>query len=485
MPIYTVQNPETNRTVKFDWADATTPPTDTDIQEVFDSIKSTPGSEAGVNPNIAGLIGVKDAFKQLVTNVPESGKEFLSNIFQAIRHPIQTGKAVVTIGKGAFQKLIPGEQKDEAAFDQLTDFFADRYGSLEKFSEAAIKDPVGVAADISTILTAGGAVAVRTAGIAGKAGKAGKIAEVGKIVGEVGKRLDPIGGTVGGIGRIAQRPPINTMIKSVLKFSKVSKDIKLTRIDELANSFLRQGLNVTRKSLDDLTIKRQGFKQAIDGLIGGSTKEGVRMSTGKLVKVLDELVDEAAQKGIELPDLKIIKQMRDNFVKQHGNTITPKQMQQIKVGLNRRFAETLEGEFSAVKALVREKLRVATKSALEELHPELKTLNQDTAIMKQLKKAIEGAIITGEETQTLGTKGLIVGGGAGAVAGASTGSAISGLQFGAAAFTLEKILTNPRLQIKVARALHAANLQLARIGKLSTLTQPAFQAGRIQQEMAQ
>ncbi len=429
------------------------------------------------------MIGVRDAFADLLSNTPADSKEFVTNLWTAIKQPIESAKIIGRIGKGGFQKLIPGTQKDEAIFDTAIGFLFDKFDSLEKFSEAAIKNPVQVASDLSVILSAGGTM-MR---VAGTAGKAEKLSAAGKIIGEVGKKLDPIGGTSAGIGRIASRPRVNSLIKTVLNLPEKKG---LRRIDDLADSFLERGLNVTRESLESLTIKRKSIKHAIDSLVASSTKEGVKIKTGAMVKALDELVEEAAQKGIELPDFKVIKEMRDNFVQQHGATITPKQLQQIKVGLNRRFAQTAEGEFSAVKALVRDKLRVATKSALEELHPELRFLNQDTAVMKELGKAIESNIIRTESAKTLGTEGLIIGGGAGAIAGAVGGAGVSGsitagLTFGVAAFTLQKILSSPTLQVKVARALHAANLITAKAGKLSILTRPAFQTGRIQQELSQ
>jgi hypothetical protein len=112
---------------------------------------------------------------QAITNIPSSAKRFAGGLYDVITHPVQTAKGVLDIGAGAIQSVLPqtiidfvnrfeanpeaGRQVLEAA-RAAGGVIADRYGSYENIKRTLAEDPVGAAADLSTLLT-GGAGAVR------------------------------------------------------------------------------------------------------------------------------------------------------------------------------------------------------------------------------------------------------------------------------------------------------------------------------------
>ena len=61
----------------------------------------------------------------------------------------------------------------------------DRYGGLDEIKRTVAEDPVGLAGDVAGLLTGGGTMAVKGAGMAGKAGN------IGKTVSKVGRALEP------------------------------------------------------------------------------------------------------------------------------------------------------------------------------------------------------------------------------------------------------------------------------------------------------
>lgn len=127
-----------------------------------------------------------------LTNVPSSAKAYVGDIATAIMHPYETAKALGNVALGGAQKLIPGEQADEQAFDALTTFFKDRYGSTDAILNTIQTDPVGFLGDLSTAFTGIGG-GVRLVGkTATKAGKVGVIATAGEKAATVGKAIDPI-----------------------------------------------------------------------------------------------------------------------------------------------------------------------------------------------------------------------------------------------------------------------------------------------------
>lgn len=125
---------------------------------------------------------------ETVKNIPSSAGRFLGGIAGAVAHPIRTVKALAGVGAGAVEKLIPGEQAEEKYIDGLVDIYKQRYGGLDETLKTIENDPIGVLADLSTVLTGGAA-------IAGKIGTVSKLGTVSKIAGAttaVGEAINPL-----------------------------------------------------------------------------------------------------------------------------------------------------------------------------------------------------------------------------------------------------------------------------------------------------
>jgi len=140
------------------------------------------------------------------SNLWPSAKQFSSDIIQPLMHPIDTAKTIGQLGLGLIQKLIPGEQPDEAMVDAVGKFFMERYGSIENIKRTLSTDPVGMLADVSAVLTGGGMLAAKAPGMVAKAASripAGPaLASAGRDVASVGQNvIAPAGRAVGAAGR--------------------------------------------------------------------------------------------------------------------------------------------------------------------------------------------------------------------------------------------------------------------------------------------
>lgn len=126
-----------------------------------------------------------------VTNIPSSAGRFAENMVQPFIHPITTVQNLYAIGKGALQKtgLVKGNDAEKYA-DAVGKFLMDRYGSEDAIKKTLAEDPVGLAADLSIVLTGGGSLAARAPGIAGRAGE---------IVAGAGRVVDPLNIAAGGV----------------------------------------------------------------------------------------------------------------------------------------------------------------------------------------------------------------------------------------------------------------------------------------------
>jgi hypothetical protein len=138
------------------------------VQKVINAAKGEqlPTSEpqqAPEAPSIGGFAG----------NVVKSGANFAGNIGNALLHPIDTIENIGGAAVGGLQEL-GGQQNDNTAkFDNLVDFFKNRYGSVSQLEHTLYTDPVGVAADLSTVLSGGAA-------LAGKVGTLGGVADASR-----------------------------------------------------------------------------------------------------------------------------------------------------------------------------------------------------------------------------------------------------------------------------------------------------------------
>lgn len=128
------------------------------------------------SPSVGGFLG----------NVVSSGANLAGNLLNAVSHPLQTGQNLLETGAGALQEAGGQTNDNTAKFDALKGYLSQRYGGISNLEHTLYTDPVGFAADLSTVLGgAGGAV--------GLAGKAADIAGLSDIA-------DTVGSVAGGLG---------------------------------------------------------------------------------------------------------------------------------------------------------------------------------------------------------------------------------------------------------------------------------------------
>lgn len=120
-----------------------------------------------------------------MSNVASSAGHLASGLAQAIAHPIDTTMGMLDIGAGALQKALPqglvdfinkSETPEALAAGQRAvqvanaagGVYKDKYGSLDAIKKTLYEDPVGAAADLSTIFS-GGAGLLKGAATASRA----------------------------------------------------------------------------------------------------------------------------------------------------------------------------------------------------------------------------------------------------------------------------------------------------------------------------
>jgi hypothetical protein len=130
-------------------------------------------------------------------NVLSSGANLVGGIAHAVTHPLETTKGILDIGAGALQNALPkpvvdfvnsfdsnpeAAQKAVQVANAVGGQYAKDYGSVEGLKNKLYTDPVGVLADLSTLLGLGGGALKTVAGAAKVAGAPEMAANVARAI---------------------------------------------------------------------------------------------------------------------------------------------------------------------------------------------------------------------------------------------------------------------------------------------------------------
>lgn len=174
-----------------------------------------------------------DVAIEAVGNLPKSALHFAEGAVNTVMHPIDTATAIKDVAVGGAANLLPESIAPDATVDQrnaathVADFYKDRYGSMDGFKRAFAEDPLGVASDVSALVTGGGALASKIPGFAKTAeaiNAAGgalnpvslTLKAAGKTGGTIGNRVADVVGMTTGAG--------STAIKKAYEAGKVGGD---------------------------------------------------------------------------------------------------------------------------------------------------------------------------------------------------------------------------------------------------------------------
>lgn len=136
-----------------------------------------------------------------VANIPSSAANLGKNLYQMVRHPVDTAKNIGAVGAGAIQagsEALFGQDQNvqktqtqlenDQAFNSAKDYFVNRFGGMDKIKQTIVNDPVGFATDFATALEGGGAVVSG----AGKVSKINALTKTGNVITKVGETVNPI-----------------------------------------------------------------------------------------------------------------------------------------------------------------------------------------------------------------------------------------------------------------------------------------------------
>lgn len=138
--------------------------------------------------------GLFEGVAQAARNLPESGVQLLEGLVALPKDAVISaleGTRTGTIKTFTDLAMELGQgQLDGPTVTAFADAMKERYGSVAAWQRTGIKDPLGLAGDLSMLLTGGGTAAARLPGVAG---------QFGKGVATFGKFIDPLSGGIAAV----------------------------------------------------------------------------------------------------------------------------------------------------------------------------------------------------------------------------------------------------------------------------------------------
>lgn len=304
-------------------------------QQTMTGLEKAPFQASGEENVVGGTL-------KAIGNTPRSAIELAKNVATAVTNPVQTVKSVASIVKGAGAKLaetaledtelgqkllqkmsdsrvargleplkvdengkLQGEDtQDLQTFNAVKTFVTDRYGSVDKLKETAIEDPVGVLADLATVLTGAG-------GVVSKVGNVSKIPEIAKV----GSQITKVAQTV---------EPINAVTKVAGKTKQLASN---SLAGKVVQDIIPTGTEMQRNQVTKALDLTQGDLVTIGKKTGNDVTEFI-VAKG-LIKDSPEAVAQS------LNDLrKSTKELKANEIAQVKNVYTPEQVPSVIKGLN-------------------------------------------------------------------------------------------------------------------------------------------------------
>lgn len=246
---------------------------------------------------LASLVAARDAmappeeksFSGFVSNLGESGLDYLQGFIDT---PIDLAKwgaeelaevfdadisEFVDIENNPTRDGITGLYNNEnGEREALMNYFSDRYGSVDGFTEALYNDPVGVLSDASMLAMP--AAGLKNVARAVTKGADNAVSDTFQKMSQITSKMDPLA-----LGEVATKTGINylgdadkavDLYTEVIKPSQSSKNRlgQLSTREGIINYMLDNGIEPTRRGVEQLEERLKVASKAADEIVDSSNK---------------------------------------------------------------------------------------------------------------------------------------------------------------------------------------------------------------------
>jgi hypothetical protein len=329
----------------------------------------------------------------------------------------------------------------------IPDYLAERYGGPEKILDTLYKDPVGFAADLSTLVSGAGAAA--------KVGKMGKLSEglstASKIVDPIAQAGRAVRAPGAAVGRAFGLP--EKLYESALKPSTAGP-----------SGIYKARRNVTTGLREEIPVTAAGETKAkgiIDELKSKVDAEIAAIPAGAEFDPLDAALKAEAQTkpkyvGVtKAADEKAIDKTIDTFLEGHSTPKSPVETQKFKTSSHASLKDRAYGEQKGPGVETEKAITRLAKEKLEEWAPNLKQLNAREGSVIALERDLQKAVDRIRKHQMIGIGTPLMAGAGGALAGPAGAWALAAIKI---ALDQPAFKSNLAFAIKRAQGLKASKL---------------------------
>ena len=358
---------------------------------------------------------------EMVKNIPGSAMQLGKDIYQTVRHPIDTAKGMQSLGQGLIEKALPtningqefGPTQNEEMVNEVGKYFKGRYGGMDEIKTTLQNDPVGMGFDVGGVASGGVAVGAKGLNLAAKV--------IPKKL--PGKMLSDA---------LRMRPGVVPSTKQ-----------------RIIKTMLDEGVQPTEKGIEKASQIINTINSKIDDLVKNAP-EGTTFPRDTVLKYIDEVQGELTGKVAKGgKNQQIIEKMVDDF-KAHMDTLktgdhfTPEELQNFKKNIYKEINwKSLDDSLPENQTLLAE--AKAAREGIETIDQNIKPLNRREGDLIEAMKELPSLTNKMENYRTIGMDmGLKTLGGA--AIDASTG--LGGV--GTAAGVVSGIYGHPRVKSRLA-----------------------------------
>lgn len=419
-----------------------------------------------------------EALKEGVKNLPKSAVKQVSSLWDAISNPSQTWQGMKSLSKDIYKNQMEVALKDMGfdpakikfeeksilehieetpALDAVVDDLEKTYGSYEGFKQAVANDPARVLIDLGSVV----APASRVVEGAATAAKLPGVAKVAETVAKGASLTEPVTASAAGAkqavktiseltGKALPKYTPTGMYKSAAKMSTKLSEAERNRLSTIA---LEAGIPPTLKGLATIDESIAKIDSKIASMIDTAQTSGKTMPIAKLFKDFEKLKSDARLSGGATEGIRAInrvkKSLQDaNFDIKRGR-LQPKDVQKLKQTIYKEINTHYDKvKNSPVKAKAKKAIARASKEYLEELLPEIKSLNKTDGDLIALRDAVKGPA-SRISNRDLGGIGTAIKAGAGAAIGGQVVGAKTAATLAVVGATMG-VLDDPIVKAKLA-----------------------------------
>jgi hypothetical protein len=342
------------------------------------------------------------SFAEMAKNIPGSAANLAQDMYQTVRHPIETAKGLGKAAAGGLYKanenakeFIPkwmtkpiiGNDKVFGAdystdAEAIADALKDRYGSIDAAKQTLERDPVGAMADLASVISGAGGVL-----------KSNKLSQAGAALNPINAASNIIKYSSGKLASVLpEKLSPAALYEGAAKFSTTMPERKRQRLVQTAlDNKIMPSTSGVRK-LEDMI---GNFENEISDLIQQAQNSKKTVPRAAVYKYLNHLREKKGGVRLGAPrDLErintIVREFDTHLTSLGKNNLTAKDLQKLKVDAWKTINWHMKmRKVRPIKDATYAAIGRAAKENIEDLAPGTKATNDKLGKLYELQEPLQ------------------------------------------------------------------------------------------------